>query len=128
MSIQIFENCEFWVLSISKFSLFGTMFHQFQKWRPISGTVFTLKFRFSYKIFFFFIFKKPNFLAFWGPALALNTKYQNFLILGLFSCKNLTDHWVCSWKSHNPGDHNLHHYFDLGVCLSMRRSLVQGYI
>ena len=31
------------------------------------------------------------FYNFWGPALPLGTKYQNFLLPGLFSCKSLTN-------------------------------------
>ena len=63
VSIQIFENSEFWVLSISKFSLFGTMFHQFQKLRPVSEATFTLEFRFSYKKFLTSLLRNPIFKA-----------------------------------------------------------------
>ena len=56
-----FENFEFWVLSILKFGLFGTMFPQFQKLRPVSETVFTLDLRFSYKKIFSSLSRNPIF-------------------------------------------------------------------
>ena len=64
-----------------------------------------------------------NFVLFWPRQLSLNTekvpnfckkfaglsfflfiRYQNFLLVCWFYCKNITNFVYCSWKVHNPTD------------------------
>ena len=103
-----FKFWKFWVLGVVNFeiwSFLGPCSLNFKNWdlfqkqfSPWTLDLVTKK--------IFFTFKKPNFQALWGPVLPLGTKYPNFLLPGLFSCKNLTNQGWCSWKPHNCGDHN----------------------